>query len=187
MAMNQLISDIQAGQPFTPTFKDLFKSFDLCQLKDVKVIFVNSHPYSEKGIANGLAFGGALSPFTKEIDDFYPLPNFDDDKLSLEYLPKNGVMLLNRALTCPIGKDTDHIPMWTPIFDELFKDIAYKTSKTIFVFIGNDVEYLSKHVRKGQYKLFIPEIPSEGQWDSIDILNRINEILKKIEKEPIDW
>lgn len=187
LAINQLLSDFVAGQPFTPTFKDLFKSLDLCTLKDVKVVIVNTYPSDEKGVANGLAFGGNINPFVNTLNEITKEKFIDGPTPSLEYLPQNGVLLLNMALTCPIGKQTDHLPMWRPVFEKLIADIAYKTLGTVFVFVGQETEYLGKCTRKGQYKFFLPAVPSVGTWEDGGVFEKINTLLKKIEKEPINW
>jgi uracil-DNA glycosylase len=185
LALNQLFSDFQAGQPFTPTFKDLFKSMDLCDLSDVKVVFVNAYPFDEKGMADGLAFSGQVTAFHNDID---AITDKQLDGASLEYLPaQEGVLLLNASITCPIGKKTDHLPMWKPVFEKLIADIAYKTTGTIFVFVGKEVEYMGKFVRKGQFKFFLPELPGDSEWNNLDVFNKINSILKKSGKEPVNW
>jgi uracil DNA glycosylase len=185
LAISQLFSDFQAGQPFTPTFKDLFKSMDLCDLKNVKVVFVNAFPFGEKNIDDGLAFSGQVTSFHNDINDLAEEPL---DGVSLEYYPKEeGVLLLNASITCPIGKRTDHLPMWQPVFEKLIADIAYKTTGTIFVFVGKEVEYMGKFVRKGQFKFFLPELPSNSEWNNLDIFNKINLILKDSGKEPVGW
>jgi uracil DNA glycosylase len=185
LAINQLFSDFQAGQPFTPTFKGLFKSMDLCKLEDVKVVFVNAYPFDEKDIADGLAFSGQVTAFHNAINN---ITNSRLDGCLLEYLPgQEGVLLLNASITCPIGKKEDHLPMWKPVFEKLIADIAYKTMGTIFVFVGKEVEYMGKAVRKGQYKFFLPEMPGNTEWNDLDVFNKINSILKKSGKEPVNW
>jgi uracil DNA glycosylase len=77
--------------------------------------------------------------------------------------------------------------MWKPVFDKLLADIAYKTTGTIFVFVGEEAKQFAKHVRKGQYRFFIPEVTQRNGWDPIDIFNRINSLLEITEKEPINW
>jgi uracil-DNA glycosylase len=178
MALSQLMSDVQAGQPFTPLIKNIFKSYDLCPLEDVKVVFVSSNPHPDKGVANGLAFNNYSNDF------YYSLQN--EEGYNLEYLPKNeGVMLLTAALTCPIGKPTDHIPMWAPLTDKLIKAISYRTVNTIFVFIGKDVEGLAKNVGKHHLKFFTPKV-GDG-WDSGNVFANINKALIKMDKSPINW
>jgi uracil DNA glycosylase len=69
MALNQLVSDVQAGQPFTPHLNNLFKSMDLCKFEDVKVVFVNTYPTAGTDKPTGLAFaGGEPNSFTREIN-----------------------------------------------------------------------------------------------------------------------
>jgi len=178
IALNQLMSDVQAGQPFTPLIKNIFKSYDLCALEDVKVVFISNHPHPDKGVANGLSFSNYSNEF------YYSLQN--EDGYDLEYLPKNeGVMLMTAALTCPVGKSTDHIPMWEPLTEKLVKAISYRTLKTIFVFIGEDVEHLAKHVGKHHLKFFTPEVGEN--WDSGNVFANINKALIKMDKSPINW
>lgn len=179
-AIHQLVSDVQAGQPFTPLIKDLFKSFDKCDLKDVKVVFVNEHPYAEKGVANGLAFSGQNNPFLKSLDK--------DNESDMTYLPENGVLLLNVAMTCPIGKPKDHVPMWESVTGTIINHIAAETINTVFVFVGEETQHLSAEVGVYHPKLFIPSFPKDDkEWDSIDIFERINRILKNANKTAIDW
>ena len=183
LALNQLMSDVQAGQPFTPLIKNIFKSYDLCALEDVKVVFVTSHPNPDKGVSDGLAFSGYDNPF------YLTLNNKADGKVdgySLSYLPQNeGVMLLTAALTCPEGKPTDHLPIWTPLTEKLIKAISYRTVKTIFVFVGEEVEYLAENVGKHHLKFFLPTVGEN--WDPGDAFENINKALIKLEKKPVNW
>lgn len=183
LCINQLISDHIAGQPFTPTVKNMFKSFDLCPLDKVKVVFVANNPNPDKGVANGI-------PFSEYSNDFYLSLNNKtegfENNYSLEYLPRaQGVMLLTAALTCPIGKPTDHVPMWSPITEKLIKAISYRTVKTIFVFVGKEVEHLASNVGKHHLKFFLPSV-DEG-WDPGDVFENINKALNKLEKTAIQW
>lgn len=188
MAIGQLISDYNAGQPFTPSLKELFRSFDMCPINKVKVVIINNHPYTEKGVANGLAFAGKINPFVVELNNVTEDKFIDGPSPKLEYLPRNGVMMLNMALTCPIGKPKDHIPMWTPVFNTIIKGISSLTKETIFVFVGKDVEHVAKCVGNGHSKLFVPSVGKEGEdWNSINLFGRINAILEKNLKTGIDW
>lgn len=193
--LKTLMEQFSAGHKFTPTFPSLFKSFDLCSREGVRVVFVNAYP-SDKPIYND---GLALS-FSGEGQD-YPLAtqNFQDElknartaesenhTTDLSYLAKQGVMLLNFSMTCPEGSKKDHLELWRPAFQKLITDITYKTVGTIFVFIGSETEYLHKAVRKGQYKFFLPNIEDSPSWETDGIFTKINTILEKQEKHPINW
>jgi len=182
-AIHQLVCDVQAGQPFTPLIKDMFKSFDLCPLEDVKVVFINANPSAVASENDGLAFSSHPNPFNEALDNIQEgFSNY------LGYLPENGVLLLNMALTCPVGKSKDHIPMWEPIARTIIHQIAYQTVKTVFVFVGEEVEHLAQQVTKNHLKLFIPSFKEGGkQWDSIEVFQRINLLLTNAKKEPVNW
>jgi len=183
LGINQLISDHQAGQPFTPHLKDMFKSFDLCPLSEVKVVIVNPYPYPAKGEATGLALAGKQNPFTMELSTY----SNNGDK-SLEYLPQQGVLMLNASLTCPIDKMTDHAPMWNPVFTNIIKGLSKFTQDTVFVLMGKDVEFLSSAIGESHSKLFIPSIKEGEDWENIDLFDRINSILEKTDnRTPVKW
>jgi uracil DNA glycosylase len=183
MAIGQLISDHKAGQPFTPHIKDIFKSYDLCALADVKVVFVSSNPHPDKGIATGLSFSGYSNDFYLTLNN---KADGEADRFNLDYLPqKEGVMLLTAALTCPIGKPTDHIPVWAPLTEKLIKAISYRTVKTIFVFVGEENEHLAKQVGKNHLKFFVPTVTEN--WDPGGTFGNINKALIKMDKTPINW
>ena len=183
MAIGQLISDHKAGQPFTPHIKDMFKSYDLCSLQDVNVVFVSSTPHPDKGVATGLSFSGYANDFYLTLNS---TADGDGNGFDLSYLPeKEGVMLLTAAATCPIGKPTDHIPMWAPITEKLIKAISYRTVKTIFVFVGEENEHLAKQVGKNHLKFFLPTV--KDGWDPGNTFGNINNALINMGKVPINW
>jgi uracil-DNA glycosylase len=182
MAIGQLVSDFQAGQPFTPKLNYLFKSFDLCPADKVKVVFITANPSPNKEDNDGLAFSGYGNKFKDSLTEG------PEAYGNLEHLPKQGVMLLNLAMTCPIGKAKDHIPMWDPIARTIIHQIAYQTVKTVFVFVGEEVEHLVQQLTLHHRSLFIPSFSNDDKpWDNIDVFNRINVLLKKAEREPINW
>ena len=196
LAIEQLVSDVQAGQPFTPVINNLFKSFDLCKLQDVKVVFIDAHPYPEKGVSKGLAFAGKVNPFVRELNDVTNVKFIDGPAPSLEYLPKIGVLLLNLAMTSPILKDgldkplaDDHIPMWNPVTSEIIKQIAYRTVNTVFIFVGEKTEHLTHQIKQSSHrKIFIPSFNNNNDgWDSNNVFKKINKILEKREQPTIDW
>jgi len=178
LALNQLMSDVQAGQPFTPLIKNIFKSYDLCALEDVKVVIVGNHPHPDKGVADGLAFSGYDNPFVKALTSSHN---------DLKDLPAEGVLLLTAGLTCPIGKATDHMPMWAPLTEKLIKAISYRTVKTIFVFVGKETEHLGKQVGRQHLKFFLPDVIEGEEWDHDDAFDKINKALNKMEKTPVNW
>lgn len=122
---------------------------------------------------------------------------FDDNKLittkvvvvypnAIDPIPhyegRDSVMVIRTPLTISEGIDNDSL--WTPFILQLLDEIAYRTMKTVFVFVGESTEKYAAIVRKGQYKFFVPENP---EFDITKVHNAINDILKKNDWNPINW
>lgn len=177
LALHQLMHDVQTGLKFTPVIKNIFKSYDLCPLDKVKVVIIDNNPNPEAGISDGLAFSNYPNAFKKALVGNQPV---------LDYLPqREGVMLLTKGLTCPVGRPENHVPMWEPVIEMMIKSISYRTTNTIFVFVGENTESLSEMVGKNHLKFFIPQVKEE--WDSSSIFGKINDGLIKLKKEPVTW
>ncbi|MCF0230145.1 MAG: hypothetical protein HUJ76_10715, partial [Parasporobacterium sp.] len=92
-----------------PNFRDIFKAFKECPYNKLKLIILGQDPYPQEGVATGIAFANEntvqeLSPSLNIIKESvidlnipHNLITFAPDLLSWE---KQGVLLLNSALTC---------------------------------------------------------------------------------------
>lgn len=181
--LDTLMTNVSEGRMFTPPIKDIFKSFDLCELKDVRVIFINKAPSSNKDENDGLAFSKGINAFKDALkkgdDTFY--------HSSLEHLPeKEGVMLLNVTATCPIAMEPyHHQHQWNPVTVELIKAVELVTNKVIWVFVGEETEQFGKLIGPNHYKFFIPELSND--WDHLNVFNKINIILEKQDGLHVKW
>lgn len=112
-----LNQEYKKGHVYPPK-QDVFKAFRLCQPRDFKVLIVGQDPY-HNGKATGLAFGNPentlrMSPSLQEIrkvlekEDGLRL-HFD---VTLESWAKQGVLLLNTALTVQEGIPASHETVW---------------------------------------------------------------------------
>ena len=53
----EMLYDLKSeGKRFTPPLKTVFKAFQDCKFDDVKVVILGQDPYSQLGVANGVAF-----------------------------------------------------------------------------------------------------------------------------------
>jgi uracil DNA glycosylase len=98
------------------------------------------------------------------------------------YESKEGVLLIRTPLTESEGVDSNK--MWDAFVRQLLDEIAYKTLKTVFIFVGKDTEKYKGITRKGQFKFFVP---IEPEFDISKVYNNVNDLLKKIDKEPVGW
>ena len=139
--MRQISDFVKAERqcgPVYPAPEDVFR-FTETPLRDVKVVILGQDPYHQPGQADGLAFsvreGVALPPslrniFTELIGDIGP-SDLRDLVVSAKPHPcsdftpwtRQGVLLLNTALTVRRGEAGSHCDIWQPFTDEVIRAI----------------------------------------------------------------
>ena len=98
------------GERVYPIQKDVFRAFDDCPVKRVRVVILGQDPYANEGQAIGRAFAvsestempPSLKNIFKEVWHDYPLRL--TPKPTLESWAKQGVFLLNITLTVAHGR-----------------------------------------------------------------------------------
>lgn len=165
-----------------PEKKKVFNCFN-CDFKSLKVVFIGKKPFDE--YSEGLAFDSSdkkirLHPIS-ELFRFYIESTFYDGfnlnhDYSLEYLVKQGVLLLNESLTS--CSRIDHSTLWKPFFINVINTIQKHHTGIIFC-MSEESEYLNLVNTKLNYLLTFKEpekyINNIGQW-GFDF-NQINGIL----------
>lgn len=155
--LNATLERLSKESNYCPTPDKVFQAFVECKFKDLKVVFVGMDPYSQKGIATGLAFANAeetkpnnYSPSLKVLIDavnkYYddiPLGGFD---CTLKLWCRQGVLLLNSALTVKENETGSHILLWRPFIISLLQNIVKIKPNTIFVLFGNQAKSLHKYI-----------------------------------------
>ena len=146
-----------------PSLKDIFKAFELCSFKDLRLVILGQDPYNNlidgKPVATGIAFANRketleddLSPslkvLRKSIIDF-SLPhgriNFDP---SLEKWEKQGVLMLNSALTCLAGKPGSHSLLWVDFIRNLLIGLSKHHTGIVYVLMGNQAKSFEACINK---------------------------------------
>lgn len=153
------INKMYKTKSICPKQIDVFKAFHLCDYNELKVIMIAQDPYPQRGIATGLAFGNALtteesnySPSLEVIKDsvmelHYPGDNYVFDP-SLESWAKQGVLLLNSALTVETNKVGSHIMIWRPFISKFLKNLGEISPGLIYVLFGNQAKTFKPYIGK---------------------------------------
>ena len=55
-SIKKLHTFVSQDKRFTPPLKDIFRAFEECPYKDLKVVMIGQDPYSQLGVADGIAF-----------------------------------------------------------------------------------------------------------------------------------
>ena len=145
-----------------PSIKDVFKAFKLCPYNNCRVIFVGQDPYPQRGVAQGVLFGNSsdtpenkLSPSLQIIKESvinFEIPHnlitFDP---TLESWAKQGILMLNSALTTEVGKVGIHTLKWRPFIGSFLKNMSEKNTGIIYVFFGSQAKSLNTYINNNKY------------------------------------
>lgn len=140
-----------------PSSPNIFKAFRACPLKDCKVVFLGQDPYPQQGVATGILFGNSedtpehrLSPslqVVKEAAINYEIPhNRIDFDNTLESWAKQGILMINTAFTCEVGRVGSHYDIWRPFTAKLIHNLSTRDGGIIYVLFGNQASSFKKYI-----------------------------------------
>lgn len=185
-----------------PSIKNVFKAFKLCSYNECKVIFIGQDPFPQKGIAQGILFGNSsntpedkLSPSLKVVKESvinFDIPHnlitFDP---TLESWAKQGILMLNSALTTEVGKVGIHTLKWRPFIGSFLKNMSEKNTGIIYVFFGSQAKSLNTYINNNNnYKLFIEHPAYYARLNkrmSSDIWYTVQKLVYNIYGTSIEW
>ena len=145
------------NKPITPAYGDIFKAFTLCSEHDCKIIMLAQDPYPQKGVATGIAFANKegtaeLSPsleVVKEAAINYETPHppikFD---VTLESWAKQGILMLNSALTCEVNKIGSHTMLWRPFVSKLLQNLSNNETGLTYVLFGYQAQTFEPYINQ---------------------------------------
>ena len=185
-----------------PSIKNVFKAFKLCSYNECKVIFIGQDPFPQKGVAQGILFGNSsntpedkLSPSLKVIKESvinFDIPhNLITFDLTLESWAKQGILMLNSALTTEVGKVGIHTLKWRPFIGSFLKNISEKNTGIIYVFFGSQAKSLNTYINNNNnYKLFIEHPAYYARLNKrmpSDIWYTVQKLVYNIYGTSIEW
>ena len=189
-----------------PEPKNIFKAFRLCSLHNLRVVILGMDPFNNlrnnRPVATGIAF--ANSPDTPEtfyspslevlresVIDFTKPHGITTFDVSLEEWEKQGVLLLNSALSCIAGKPDSHTLLWRPFMKSLLTNLSVYAPGTIYVLMGSTAEsyepYIDKklnHILKSRHPAWYARTHTRMPSD---IWREVNNILFGQTGQKIEW
>lgn len=135
-----------------PAVEDIFRAFKECSFKDVKVVIIGQDCYINPGEAHGLAFSVArtikmppsLRNIFKEIQFEYGGELRSD--MNLTDWARQGVLLLNTALTVRHGCSGSHMHIWKDFTCDLMKVLGSLLEGCVFMLWGNHAQEYSNSI-----------------------------------------
>lgn len=146
-----------------PSQPNVFRAFELCSLNNLKVVMLGYDPYPDKyegqPRATGILFGNEsivqekdLSPSLKVIKEAainLEIPKnsciFDN---TLENWAKQGILMLNSALTVEMNKTGSHTMIWRPFIIALLKHLSECETGIIYVLFGRQAQTFKPYINK---------------------------------------
>lgn len=182
------------GKVIYPKPDKCFRSFNTCRYNDLQVVILGQDPYHGKDQADGLAFSSGIKGYCppslqnilKEVrDDIYPEQDLDlHDDFSLDRWARQGVLLLNTALTVEEGDPGTHSEVWREFTEHMINYINWKCPGVIFVLWGAHAKRFEKFISPNLHPILTANHPSplsanKGGWFGNKHFSKINEIIAK--------
>ena len=194
------------GQSICPLPKDIFKAFHLCSLNNLKVLILGQDPYPTTNhlslpTATGIAFANSpdtpkhlFSPSLEVLRDSvidFTVPhgtiNFDP---SLETWEEQGVLMLNSALTCMVGKPGSHSLLWRPFISSLITNLSLHLTGIVYVLMGSAAQSFESCINQHSNHIIRIRHPAwyaRTNTRMPDIWKDINQILMGMYGEKVEW
>ena len=186
-----------AGEAYAPIPQRVMRAFQN-SMDDVKVLIVGQDPYPTPGHAVGLSFA-----VEKDVD---PLPRSLQNILQelksdlgrtvsasgdlTRWLPE-GVMLLNRHLTVPLGRAGGHLELGWPSFtDRAVSALAERLGEKLVVILwGKEAQSLERLLGSAQIIKSAHPSPLSARrgFFGSKPFSKANDALRKVGRVPIDW
>lgn len=195
------VAQERGAYPVYPPKNQVFNAFSLTPFDRVKVVIMGQDPYHGPGQAEGLSFSVAegvrqppsLKNIFKELQDDLGIE--PPKSGSLVHWAEQGVLLLNATLTVRARMPRSHYGKgWEAFTDAVVKALSERKDPVIFVLWGQSAKEKCSHIlgeSKERHFLLASPHPSpysahSGFFGSRPF-SKINELLKKQGKEPIQW
>lgn len=189
-------------RPICPTQSNVFKAFELCPYDELKVVMLGQDPYPQKGVATGVLFGNSkevteenLSPslqIVKEAAINFEIPHnciiFDQ---TLESWAKQGILMINSALTVEMNKIGSHVMLWRPFIAKLLKNLSEWNTGIIYVLFGKQAQTFKPYINKQFNTIIEEDHPAYFARTGTSMPHTVFEQVSKLTKDkygvPITW
>jgi uracil-DNA glycosylase len=186
-----------AGKTVYPPGSQIFHAFDATPLDELKVVILGQDPYHGAGQAHGLCFSvpEGIKPPPSLVNIFKELQ--DDVGMAiprsgnLEKWAKQGVLLLNAALTVRAGEPASHAAIWTPFTDAVIRNISVQKKGIVFLLWGKFAQDKQTLIDAGRHHILKAAHPSPfsayNGFFGCRHFSKANTLLGKEGREAIDW
>ena len=190
-----------AGKTIYPPRGTRLAALDLTPLDAVKVVILGQDPYHGPGQAHGLAFSvqpgvkvpPSLVNIYKELESDLGLPRPSHGNLA--HWARQGVLLLNNALTVEAGQAGSHQKRgWEEFTDAAVRAVAAQAEPVVFLLWGSHAQKKAARVPElsnGRHLVLQAPHPSplsaHNGFFGCRHFSKANAFLEAHGRGPIDW
>jgi uracil-DNA glycosylase len=152
-------------QKCEPAYNNIFRAFNITPYSELCVVSIAQDPYPQSGVSTGVCFGNKkdvvkLSPSLEVIKeaviDFEIPHNLITFDPTLEEWSKQGILLLNSALTVETDKPNSHAVLWRPFMTSLLRNLSAINPGLIYILWGSEAKTFSSCINKNNIVFKMP-------------------------------
>lgn len=202
----KVVGWLKATNPKTlcPSLSNIFKAFKLCPFNSCKVVMVGQDPYPDKFMgktrATGILFGNdkdipedhlspSLQVVRESVINFEVPHNVITFDQTLESWAKQGVLMLNSALTCELNKIGSHVNQWRPFISKLMRNLSKEKTGLVYILFGKQAQTLEPYINEKYNDIIKIEHPAyyarNNKIMPYSVFHQMNSILYGRYKEKI--
>lgn len=182
-----------------PPENQVYRAFEHCSPREVKVVILGQDPYHGQGQAHGLCFSvnsgikypPSLVNIFREINEDigHPTPESGD----LTHWAEEGVLLLNATLTVRAAEAGSHQGQgWELFTDQVIRLLSETREEIVFMLWGGYARKKKKLIDANKHLILESGHPSplsanRGYWFGNKHFSLCNTWLKEKGRSPINW
>ena len=197
------LSLAENGPIIAPPKEKIFRAFQLTPYNSVKVVIIGQDPYPQvdenfnpflnKKIVSYTADGLAFSAYkmTNSLRNIFNAIEHDIGvkctNTDLTNWAKQGVLLLNSALTVEKDNPGSHIKEWRPFLMRVLDSLNNHPKRLIFLLWGAESRKLSDYINPRHVILTGPHPARNSDFKLVRHFSSTNKILELWGESPINW
>ena len=193
-----LLAERERGKRIFPKGSEWFRALDLTPLDQVRVVILGQDPYHGAGQAHGLCFSvkPGVQPPPSLVNIFKELESDLGIRPAshgfLEHWARQGVLLLNSALTVEMGRAASHRDRgWERFTDAIIREVNAKSGPVAFLLWGSYAQKKAAFVDTSRHLVLKAPHPSplsaHSGFFGCRHFSKANAFLKSRGLAPIDW
>lgn len=193
------------GKKIAPSSSNVYRAFYETSLDELEVVIMGMCPYHtftprNEPIADGLLMGcsitNKLQPSLEQFYNAIEVDQYDGINLNynknpdVSYLCKQGVLMLNAALTTEKNKAGSHLELWEPFIKYLFEEIINEKQVPV-VYLGKETAKYIKYrgIFSHDFPISHPASASykHTEWDCEKVFRKVDTLIQEQGGFGIQW